>query len=140
MTYPVVTAASVAILEQLEPGRETARRWVVQADVDDDTRAWPSSIGQQADEQGLCSSERWPRRSPITSATRSATRRRRTTRGSRLHFNPMSVSWLTMVETFMGVIVTVQLIKLSRRSGDETYRSYGDARHAGRAVQIAADT
>lgn len=32
--YPSVTAASQAVVKQLGLGRETVRRWVVQADVD----------------------------------------------------------------------------------------------------------
>jgi transposase len=32
--YPSITAASIAVAKQLGLGRETVRRWVVQADVD----------------------------------------------------------------------------------------------------------
>lgn len=36
--YPSVTAAATAVAKQLGLGRETVRRWVVQADVDDGHR------------------------------------------------------------------------------------------------------
>ena len=36
--YPSVTAASLAVARQLGLGRETVRRWVVQAEVDDGAR------------------------------------------------------------------------------------------------------
>jgi transposase-like protein len=36
--YPSVTAASQAVAKQLGLGRETVRRWVVQAEVDDGAR------------------------------------------------------------------------------------------------------
>jgi transposase-like protein len=36
--YPSVTAASLAVARQLGLGKETVRRWVVQADVDDGAR------------------------------------------------------------------------------------------------------
>lgn len=36
--YPSVTAASMAVARQLGLGKETVRRWVVQADVDDGAR------------------------------------------------------------------------------------------------------
>ena len=37
--YPSVTAASLAVARQLGLGKETVRRWVVQAEVDDGARA-----------------------------------------------------------------------------------------------------
>lgn len=36
--YPSVTAASLAVARQLGLGKETVRRWVVQADIDDGAR------------------------------------------------------------------------------------------------------
>lgn len=36
--YPSVTAASLAVARQLGLGKETVRRWVVQADVDEGAR------------------------------------------------------------------------------------------------------
>ena len=36
--YPTTTAASLAVARQLGLGKETVRRWVVQADIDDGAR------------------------------------------------------------------------------------------------------
>ncbi len=41
--YPSVTAASIAVAKQLGVGRETVRRWVVQAGVDAGERAGMTS-------------------------------------------------------------------------------------------------
>ena len=41
--YPSVTAASLAVARQLGLGKETVRRWVVQADVDDGARPGPTT-------------------------------------------------------------------------------------------------
>ena len=41
--YPSVTAAALAVARQLGLGRETVRRWVVQADVDGGARPGLSS-------------------------------------------------------------------------------------------------
>ena len=41
--YPTTTAAVVAVAKQLGLGRETVRRWVVQADIDDGHRDGLSS-------------------------------------------------------------------------------------------------
>ena len=41
--YPSVTAASLAVARQLGLGKETVRRWVVQADVDDGARPGTST-------------------------------------------------------------------------------------------------
>ena len=41
--YPSATAAATAVAEQLGVGRETVRRWVVQAQVDDGHRDGPTS-------------------------------------------------------------------------------------------------
>ncbi len=41
--YPSVTAAALAVSKQLGLGRETVRRWVVQADIDGGGRAGVSS-------------------------------------------------------------------------------------------------
>jgi transposase-like protein len=42
--YPSVTAASQAVAKQLGLGRETVRRWVVQADIDAGGRPGVSSV------------------------------------------------------------------------------------------------
>ena len=41
--YPSATAAATAVAKQLGLGRETVRRWVVQADIDDGHRDGLSS-------------------------------------------------------------------------------------------------
>jgi transposase len=41
--YPSVTAASLAVAKQLGLGRETVRRWVVQAEIDSGGRAGMTS-------------------------------------------------------------------------------------------------
>ena len=41
--YPSVTAASLAVAKQLGLGRETVRRWVVQAEVDAGSRPGTTS-------------------------------------------------------------------------------------------------
>jgi len=45
--YPTVTAATVAVARQLGVGRETVRRWVVQAEVDAGRRDGVSSAEQE---------------------------------------------------------------------------------------------
>jgi transposase len=42
--YPSVTAAAAAVAKQLGLGRETVRRWVVDAEVDAGTRSGTTSV------------------------------------------------------------------------------------------------
>lgn len=42
--YPSVTAAAAAVAKQLGLGRETVRRWVVDAEVDAETRSGTTSV------------------------------------------------------------------------------------------------
>ncbi len=42
--YPSLTAAALAVAKQLGLGRETVRRWVVQAEVDSGGRPGPPQL------------------------------------------------------------------------------------------------
>lgn len=46
--YPTLTAACLAVAKQLGVGKETVRRWVVQAEVDDGQR--PGVTSEEAEE------------------------------------------------------------------------------------------
>lgn len=46
--YPTLTAASLAVAKQLGVGKETVRRWVIQAEVDDGQR--PGVSTEEAEE------------------------------------------------------------------------------------------
>ncbi len=53
--YPTLTVACLAVAKQLGVGKETVRRWVVQAEVDDGQRSGVSS--EEAEEIKLLRAE-----------------------------------------------------------------------------------